>query len=226
MAGTRIHPIHLHEIVRTLPGQEEPYMESVASIRNLPGREGWQGNFGEFGQFRSVDGAGAAPVVINLWEHDWTSQAEALARQFEDRNRDVAMEDWWNRNLHLRTGGYDRLLVPADYSPDAAALAARDGRGVVFLQEIVWLPWGGVEAWLDDFGRRFLPAAEAHGAHLVGAWRVAMRPTQALTILGFKAWESLAAFAADLDASTARAEGVRRSEPLVMVPGRRTPLAP
>ena len=56
--------------------------------------------------------------------------------------RDTALETWWNRALHLRSGGYDRLLLPAPYSPTRNAIRPKYRTWKVYVQEIVWMQIG------------------------------------------------------------------------------------
>ena len=98
--------IYLHEIIRTVPGREEPYMASVLSVHSDGARRRDEQAHGAFGQFRSAAVSGGWPGAINIWENSWSGQARDLERQFQDAERDTAMEEWWNRNLHLRQGGY------------------------------------------------------------------------------------------------------------------------
>ena len=128
------------------------------------------------------------PRGINIWENTWAGQTEDLVSQFLDTGRDATMEEWWNRNLHLRRGGYDRILVPAAFSPTLAELDARAVTGEVFWQEIVWLPFGEPRRYLDAVAEQLMPALEQLGLVLVGAFRVAMRPRQVLTIIGAPEW--------------------------------------
>ena len=155
-----------------------------------------------------------------------------LAAQFQDAKRDTAMEDWWNRNLHLRRGGYDRILIPADYSPTRAELSARGARGQVFVHEILWLPFGEPEKYLRELERLLLPAARRYGVELIGAFRVALRPRQVLTLVGAREWSGLGAFidAAESDADLRtwhayRSAVIARAEELVLLPVRHDPLA-
>jgi hypothetical protein len=222
--------IYLHEIIRTVPGREEPYLASVLSLHHEPTRGG-RGH-PAFAQFRSTGTSGAWPCAINIWENTWAGQKEDLVRQFQDAQRDVGMEDWWNRNLHLRRGGYDRILLPARYSPALADLEARRVRGEVFLHEIVWLPFGEPERYLDAVERDLLPALERLGLDLVGAFRVAMRPRQVLTLLGAREWANLAALfeRADRDPDLKRwndyrAVKIEHAEELLLLPARHEPLA-
>ena len=218
--------IYVHEVMYTVPGKEEAYMASVLSIRDDPGRADRQ-THGALGQFRSVDTSGPWPGVINIWEEDWDALAADLAAQFHAAHRDVALEQWWNRNIHLRTGGYDRVLVPAPYSPTKRELTDRGFTGEVFLHEIIHLPFDEPDRYLDQVEQRLLPGLARHGVELVGAFRVAMRPRQVLTIVGAPTWGDLAAlFAAtptDPDLRTFaeyRAEVVEHVDELVLIPAR------
>ena len=112
--------IYLHEIIRTVPGREEPYMASVLSVHSDGARRRGEQAPGAFGQFRSAGVSGSWPGAINIWENTWSGLARDLKLQFQDAARDTAMEEWWNRNLHLRRGGYDRILIPAPFSPSRA----------------------------------------------------------------------------------------------------------
>jgi len=226
--------IYLHEIIRTVPGREEPYLASVASVHHDPTRadRGPDANTA-FGQFRSVEASGAWPCGINIWEHTWAGQTENLVAQFQDTRRDVAMEEWWNRNLHLRRGGYDRLLIPAEYSPTRADVRAHDVTGEIFVHEIVWLPFGEPARYLERFGAEVVPALKEHGLDLVGAFRVAMRPRQVLTLIGASEWSRLGGLlhAATRDAGLQkwheyRASTVEQAEELMLIPARHDALAP
>jgi hypothetical protein len=223
--------VYLHEIIRTVPGREEPYMASVLSLSGAPGRRARDDHHRQLGQFRTAETSGPFPLVINIWEHTWESQASALARQFGDAQRDRFMEDWWNRNLHLRRGGYDRLLIPTEYTLDAAGLAAAGTRGRVFLHEILWLPLGEVGGYLDALGKQFLPLARRYDWQLVGAYRVSMRPRQALVLFALRHWADLARLleARERDPELRawfeyRERLVQELQELVLLPGRMNPL--
>jgi hypothetical protein len=171
--------------------------------------------------------------VVNIWEKTWAAQAEDLVGQFRDTRRDVAMEDWWNRNLHLRRGGYDRILIPAPYSPTIADLAARGVTGEVFWHEIAWLPFGQPRRYLDAVEAQLQPALERVGLVLVGAYRVAMRPRQVVTVIGAREWSQLGEFlnaVASKDASEEwnayRAATVAHAEEMLLMPARHGSLVP
>jgi hypothetical protein len=225
--------VYLHEIVRTVPGREEPYTASVLGVRfdptrHVPGRKVHDA----LTQLRSAETSGQWPCAVNVWENTWEGLTGSLKRQFQDTERDVNMEDWWNRNLHLRRGGYDRVLVPAPWSPAAGQLRERKIRCDVVLHEVVWLPLGEPRRYLGEFEQHVLPAAARYGVEIIGAFTVAMRPGQVLTLLGAPEWSQLGRFMramaedADLIAwKKYRDLQVARSEDMVMIPVRHDKLA-
>ena len=46
--------IYLHEVIRSVPGREEPYAASVLSLHHDPARRGGAEPGGTLGQFRSA----------------------------------------------------------------------------------------------------------------------------------------------------------------------------
>ena len=224
--------MYLQEIIRTVPGREEPYMASVASLHHDPTRD-HRMDSGAVQQFRTVSTSGPWPGVINIWEKTWAGQTEDLVGQFLDTKRDSAMEDWWNRNLHLRRGGYDRMLIPTDYSPTIADLAAREVTGEVFWHEIAWLPFGEPRRYLDALEAQLLPALDEFGLDLIGAYRVAMRPRQVLTIIGAREWSRLGTCLGAAPTHSGlrqwndyRATTVDHVDELLLLPARFDPLYP
>jgi hypothetical protein len=225
-------PIYLHEIIRVVPGREEAYMASVLSLQFIPGRKGSAGHHGQLGQFRAAETSGAWPKVVNIWQHDsWSNLTANLKRQFQDAERDTGMEEWWQANTALRHGGHDRVLLPAAYSPDKQGLASSGVQGRVFLHEIVKLPIGEAPAYLDRLGSDFLPAAAGRGWQLVGAYRVAWRPREVLTLWAMREWSQLGAVLRERETDPGlrdwfayRDRLVRESEEMILLPGRMNPL--
>ena len=221
--------IWLHEIIHTVPGQEEPYMASVLSLQFTPERKGEDvRHHATLGQFRSTGTSGIWPKVINIWEHGgWDRLVRNLSQQFTDKARDTEMEDWWNRNLTLRRGGYDRVLLGASFSPDADSLEREGWRGRIFLHEIIKVPWGKRDEYVARLGRDFVPVAAKYGWKLVNASTVAMRPREVFTLFGVQRWGDLARLleARSSDARLRqwfayREATVTRSEEMVLQPGR------
>lgn len=230
--------IYLHEVIRVVPGQEELYCSSMIGhsegTRYLgpdPPPPGEPAPLLTVGQFRTAQVSGSWPAVINLWAADaWEDRVARLKMQFAG-GESAFLEEWWNRNLTLRRGGYDRILLPAAYSPPMAAFERGEVRGRVFLHEIVRVPFGEADAYLERLGQTFLPAAGRFGWQLVGAYRVALRPCEVLTIWAMREWPMLSRLlaAAGSDAELRDWQRYREAivtgyEEMVMLPVRVSPL--
>jgi hypothetical protein len=122
--------------------------------------------------------------VINLWEmRGWDGWAEILEYQYAPRaGQPPALRRWWTEATKYRSGGFDRILEPAAWSPTRDELVARGVRGRAFIQEIATCLPGQAEAYLDAVARDWLPVATRRGLTLAGAWRTAMRDTEALLL--------------------------------------------
>lgn len=220
--------IYLHELVNTVPGRSEDYLDSMAGFHHDNAAPGGDRD-GILGLFTVVEATGTWPLGVNIWQKTgWQGQSDALERQFKPRKQDPGLKQWWLTNLHLRTGGFDRILESTDYSRDVAGLRAADVGGKLFLQQIVRIAPGKVEDYLDAFGQEGVPAIAAAGGQLVGAYRVRLSNQEAITLLAFR---EAADFAGYLEEWHASGEGsalrrwraredawVRSKESLVMKP--------
>ena len=177
-------PVFLHELVRSLPGKTEDYLDSIAkhqgeSSQRLGRRDA------VVGLWSALEATGTWPLAVNLWRYRaWDDVAATLARQFEPKAQDADLKRWWLGNLDLRTGGCDRLIESTSYSPDVAALREAGVTGSLFLHQIADV--GDVEEYLAAFGDEGVPGAEAAGGQLVGAYRVRMRDHEAVTLVAFR----------------------------------------
>src|SRR5207247_4253766 len=79
-----------------------------------------------------------------------------------------------------RSGGFDVVLGPARYGPTRDELIERSVGGRACRQEIATLRAGTAEEYLDAVATRWLPVAERRGLRLIGAYRTAMRDTEAV----------------------------------------------
>src|SRR5262249_11221617 len=124
------------------------------------------------------------PEVVNLWEMDgWDHWAEILDRAYVHRAEDKQLGDWWKKALEHRSGGFDRILEPATYSPTKKALlGVREARGEIFIHELSQVKPGKVGAYLNAIEREWLPVATKYGLTLIGAFDNIFRDTEAVTI--------------------------------------------
>ncbi len=189
-------PIYLHELVRSVPGRTEDYLDSMANHHGeSSARLGRKDAV--LGLWSALEATGTWPLAVNLWQYGgWDDVAANLGRQFEPKAQDPNLKGWWLGNLELRTGGFDRLIESTSYSPDVAELRRRGVRGALFLHQIVRLDAGAVPEFLSAFGDDGVRAAEEAGGALVGAYRVRMRDHEALTLLAFATAGDFASFQA------------------------------
>ena len=218
--------IVLHELVDVVPGRAADYAESVARHQGLSAsRRGAKDTL--LGLFTSIEGAGPAPVGVNFWQvGGWDDLEAQLARQFEPSAQDPDLKSWWLSNLALRTGGFDRLLEPADGVPDVATHRRHGLAGALFLHQIVRTVPGTIGDYLAAFLADGAPAVSASGGRLVGAWRTCLRSDEAVTLVAFAAPADFARYQRDWYEETSplgrwrqrEDDWVRGKETLVLVP--------
>ena len=187
-------PLYLHELVQSVPGRTEDYLDAIAEHHGRSSQRIGRKD-GVVGLWSALDATGSWPLAVNLWRWgSWQDAAANLARQFDGAAQDPQLKRWWLANLDLRTGGFDRLVESTSYSPDVAELRARGVAGELFLHQIVTVEPGSVEEYLHAFGADGAPAAAEQGATLVGAYRVRMRDHEAITLFAFAAAADFARF--------------------------------
>jgi hypothetical protein len=172
--------LYLHEIIHIVGAGSEPYKQHTA--------EGWQGRWRSggaelVGMWQQSGSTGDWPKVINLWEmKGWDHWAEILERQYSGEGQPPGLREWWARALAWRSGGHDRILEPADFSPTRQELVDGPVRGKACIQEIATCVPGKVDDYLDAVASRWRPVASRRGLTLAGAWRVTMRDDEAVLL--------------------------------------------
>lgn len=130
-----------------------------------------------YGVWSTIGSTGRWPQVVNMWElAGW----DGLVRNFEvetagGRDQDPALAEWWAVAASLRSGGFDRIVVPDEHSRTIDQLCADGVRGELYCHEIVDVPAGRATALLAAVRAQGEDAYEAEGLELVGAFRTAMR---------------------------------------------------
>lgn len=202
--------IYLHELVNVVPTRAEDYLDSMAEHHGTQRRARGEAGDSMLGLWTVLEATGTWPLAVNLWQNQsWDRQAQMLQSQFEPRAQNPELKKWWLNNLDLRTGGFDRIVDSTAYSLDVAGLRAEGVAGALFLHQIVRVGAGQVADFLDAFGNEGVPAIEAAGAQLVGAYRVCMYDHEAIVILAFREPRDLARFQAGWH-GTAPGNGLRR----------------
>jgi hypothetical protein len=171
--------LYLHEIIHIVGAGSEPYKRHTAA------RAAAAASAPLVGMWQQSGSTGDWPRVVNLWEmRGWDHWAELLEYQYA-RAQPGELKTWWTQALAWRSGGFDRILEPAPFSPTRADLIARGPKGLACIQEIATVRPGTADAYLDAVATRWMPAAARRGMTLAGAWRTAMRDTEAVLLWCF-----------------------------------------
>ncbi len=193
--------LYLHETIDIVGTGSEPYKAHTGAL----GTGRTDGGAPLVGTWQQSGSTGAWPAVVNLWEmRGWDHWAEILARQYTRASgQEAKLGRWWTEATKYRSGGFDRILEPAPFSPTRDELIARDVRGLACLQEIATVKPGAAACYLDALASHWLPAAAARGLTLLGAWRTAMRDTEAVALWSLPTFAALTTHLGTLDADAA-----------------------
>lgn len=147
-----------------------------------------------FGVWGVVGSTARWPQVCNIWEEPGL---DGLARSFgaETVGRDLQdpkLAKWWTKASEFRKGGFDRIVLPAPWMPTITETLASGLRAEVCAHEIIKVQPGTAAATLELVRTTAMPAYEAFGWTMVGAWTTAMRDDDELIVLwalpSYDAW--------------------------------------
>jgi hypothetical protein len=129
-----------------------------------------------YGVWATVGSTGRWPEVVNLWELDgWDGLVANLEHELSHASaQDPSLAAWWAIAADFRSGGFDRIVVPAPWTEPIDALVASGAGGAAYAHEIITVRPGRAPALIDavrDIGRG---AVGSLGLQLVGAFATAM----------------------------------------------------
>lgn len=197
--------VYIHELIDITRQNRARYMHHMAANWSPIAQEArHQLCYGVWGV---VGSTGPWPKVVNIWEEDGFA---GLARSFRLELGNASLQDpalakWWAAAAELRSGGFDRLIVPHPDTQTIEELCAAGAGGEAYAHEIVTVAPGTAREFLGaalaDAGK----SAAAHGWQLAGAWHTAMRDDdEAILLWAIPTWEQWAA----VEQSFAEAEDV------------------
>jgi hypothetical protein len=185
--------LYLHEIIHIVGTGSEAYKRHTGERRPTRPSGGLVGTWQQSGS------TGAWPRVVNLWEMGgWKDWAEILEYQYAPASRPGELRRWWAQATRFRSGGFDRILEPAPYSPTRQDLVARRIRGWACMQELATVRPGCAEQYLEAVAEHWLPVAARRGLTLIGAYRTAMRDTEAVLLWCLPALRTFTTHLSDL----------------------------
>jgi hypothetical protein len=182
--------VYIHELVDVIGHNRAAYMHHMTANWGSTARE--ERNMLCFGVWATVGSTGRWPQTVNLWELDgWRGMAASFRHEFSHTTlQDPSLESWWAQAATLRSGGLDRLLVPAPYAPTLEEALAAGIRGEVYSHEIVTLSPGTAPRYLSMLEQDWMPEASRLGLRLVGAYRSVMcDASEAVVIWAIETWE-------------------------------------
>ena len=191
MANTKVY---IHEFVDIIGQNRAAYMHHMTANWGPIGRE--ERNLLCVGVWGTVGSTERWPETVNLWEADgWQGLASNFRHEFSHPTlQDPSLERWWAEAASYRRGGYDRILVPAPYTPTLEEAIAGGVKGDVYYHELVQVVPRQAGAYLSMLEQEWLPVATGIGLHLVGAYRTAMvNGSEAVVIWAMDDWDAWAA---------------------------------
>jgi len=174
-------PVYYHETIDPVrqPDKQFEYldqMEKVIARTNAAGSP-----MRNIANWVTVWATGQWPEIVGLWEMaswEWFAEHFNANRLF----REIPQEFY-----EYRTGGFDRVLIPASYCPTLDDVVAKRLHAPVVLQEIVQVAAGKSDDYLralGDSGRAI--GDKDRGIRLFGAYLVALRNrTEVLNLWAF-----------------------------------------
>lgn len=134
------------------------------------------------------------PECINLWElQGWADAAKHFSIEVSHPSmQDPKLKVWWDEAQKYRSGGYDRMMIPAGYSPTIAQMCANKKitGSQVFYHERISIAPGQAKSYLSMLEQEWLPVANSLGLTLVAAMRTAMRnESECIIVWALRTWE-------------------------------------
>lgn len=130
-----------------------------------------------FGVWGVVGTTDRWPRVVNMWEESGlVGLAKSFSHEFQRPSlQDKKLETWWNEAANFRSGGYDRILVPAPWTRTVEELCLDNCKGVAYAHDTIRLAPGQADTFLSQVRDVAVDALEKFGWQLVGALKTAMR---------------------------------------------------
>jgi hypothetical protein len=187
--------VYIHEFIDIAKQNRARYMHHMTANWSPIGQETrHQLCYGVWGV---VGSTGPWPQVVNIWEEDgFAGLASSFRQELSNAKlQDPALEKWWAAAADLRSGGFDRILVP---HPDMLTIEelCREGvRGEAYAHEVIQVAPRTARSFLDVAVQN---TAGEHGWRLAGAWLTSMRDLEECVLLwAIPSWEAWAAVEAD-----------------------------
>ncbi len=189
-SSTPNEKVYIHEFIDIIGHGRARYMHHMTANWSPIAQE--ERNQLCYGVWGVVGSTGPWPTVVNLWEENgWEGLAASFGHELSHAElQDPKLARWWATAAEMRSGGFDRILVPASWSPPITDLCARGVGGVAYAHDQVTVSPGRAGHFLElarESGGSFY---EQFGWDLIGAWETALRhDDEAFLLWSIPSWE-------------------------------------
>lgn len=187
--------VYTHEFINIIGHGRARYMHHMTANWSPIGQE--ERNQLCFGVWGTIGTTGFWPQVVNMWEEaGFDGLAAGLGHETGRPSlQDQKLEKWWAEAAQFRSGGFDRVLIPAPWSPTVTELTSAGVSGQVYAHETISVPTGTARDFLELVRSAGIPAMAEHGLELVGALRTSMRDDdECIVIWAIPSWSAWSDF--------------------------------
>ncbi|MFD2351454.1 hypothetical protein ACFSTC_22265 [Nonomuraea ferruginea] len=173
--------MYIHEFIDVTGHNRARYMHHMtANFSPIAQEERDQLCYGVWGV---VGSTAWWPGVVNIWEEDgWDGLASSFRHELGHPSlQDPKLAAWWAAAAEMRSGGVDRLLLPAPWTRTIEELCADGVRGEVYAHERITVPPGDAADFLERVRDQAVPHYGRFGWDL--ARRLAHRARRRLRVL-------------------------------------------
>ena len=209
--------VYIHELIEITGHNRAAYMHHMTANWGPIGRT--ERNMLCVGVWATVGSTERWPETVNMWELDgWHGLAANFRHEFSGQKlQDPSLERWWAEAATYRRGGFDRILVPAPYTPTIEEALERGIHGEVYQHEVVQVVPGQARTYLSLLEQEWMPVASRLGLQLLGAYRTALvNDSEVIVISAIDTWERWADIAAAYDDDMSMARWRRRIADVVV----------
>jgi hypothetical protein len=191
--------LYLHEIIDPVraPGAHTRYLDELGRIVKTAGNADGSAGGRCIANWVPVFLTGQWPQIIGFWQmpDGW----DGFARHFDTHPElfHQPLDRWYGE----RSGGSDRVLTGADYTPTLDEITEQGHTAPVVLHQTVKLRAGGARGYLADVGELRETLGRRYGFYLFGGYEVALRNgTEAIVLWSFPDVRTFARTQADPEA--------------------------
>jgi hypothetical protein len=185
--------IYIHEIIDIRGHHRANYMHHMTANWSPTART--QRNQLCYGVWALLGSTGRWPQVVNMWEEAGLSGlAESFGIETVGRGaQDPKLERWWATAADFRSGGLDRIMVPAPWTRPIEQLCADGVAGVAYAHELVRVRPGSAGELRERVRDHGAGVLGPYGWQLFGAFTTAMADDdEALLLWAIPTWRQWA----------------------------------